>query len=101
MTYGQIKFTTQDPVAFLTLNQPGKINALSQQMISEMIHALTGVSSEEDIKVVIIRAEGKHFCAGHDLSEMVDGGVKEGKVIFDRCTELMRLIHAMPQPVGR
>jgi enoyl-CoA hydratase/carnithine racemase len=81
------------------LNQPEKINALSEKMISEMIQALTDVSADEDIKVVIIQAAGKHFCAGHDLSEMVGRGVKAGKVIFDRCTVMMQLIHAMPQPV--
>jgi enoyl-CoA hydratase/carnithine racemase len=99
MTYEEIIFTKEGPIAFLTLNQPKKINALSEKMISEMIHALTGVSSDEDIKVVVIRAEGKHFCAGHDLSEMVGRGVKAGKVIFDRCTVMMQILHTMPQPV--
>jgi enoyl-CoA hydratase/carnithine racemase len=99
MQYEQILFFTQGPIGFLTLNQPEKINALSEQMISEMIHALTAVSSDENIKVVIIRAAGMHFCAGHDLSEMVGRGVKDGKVIFDRCTVLMQLLHTMPQPV--
>ena len=99
MPYEQILFSTQGPIGFLTLNQPEKINALSEKMISEMIHALTEISSDEAIKVVIIRAAGDHFCAGHDLSEMVGRGVKAGKVIFDRCTVMMQLIHNMPQPV--
>lgn len=99
MHYEQILFSCEGPLAFLTLNQPAKINALSQRMISEMTDALTALSSNEDIKVVIIRAAGKHFCAGHDLSEMVGCGVKEGKSIFDRCQAMMQLIHVMPQPV--
>jgi enoyl-CoA hydratase/carnithine racemase len=99
MNYEQILFYSEGPIAFLTLNQPAKINALSQKMIGEMIDALTSISSNEDIKVVIIRAAGKHFCAGHDLSEMVGCGVKEGKLIFDRCQTMMQLIHTMPQPV--
>jgi enoyl-CoA hydratase/carnithine racemase len=99
MNYEQIRFSCEGPLAFLTLNQPAKINALSQGMIAEMTDALTAVSSNEDIKVVIIRAAGKHFCAGHDLSEMVGRGAKEGKLIFDRCKAMMQLIHTMPQPV--
>ena len=99
MTYEQILFSTKGQVGFLTLNHPDKINALSERMITEMIDALTAVSSNENVKVIIIRAEGKHFCAGHDLSEMVGRGAKEGKVIFDRCTVLMQLLHNVPQPV--
>jgi len=99
MNYEQILFTTESPIAFLTLNQPKKINALSQKMIGEMIDALTAVSEDESVKVVIIRAAGKHFCAGHDMSEMVGGGARLAKQIFENCGRLMQLIHAMPQPV--
>jgi enoyl-CoA hydratase/carnithine racemase len=48
---------------------------------------------------MIINAEGKHFCAGHYLAEMITGGVKEYKSIFEECTRMMQLIHEIPQPV--
>ena len=99
MNYEQILFSTQDAIAYLTLNQPKKINALSSKMISEMIDALSAVANDESVKVVIIQAAGKHFCAGHDLSEMVGADAREGKEIFERCGRLMTLIHAIPQPV--
>ena len=99
MTYKEILFSIESPIAILTLNSPKTINALSKRMISEMIDALTKVSIDETVKVIIIRANGKHFCAGHNLSEMVDNGVKEYKFIFDQCTKMMQLIHEIPQPV--
>ena len=99
MAYEQIRFKTDGELAFLTLNNPKKINALSKQMITEMIEVLTQLSSDEAIKVLIINAEGKHFSAGHYLAEMVDGGVKEYKSIFDQCSRMMALIHEIPQPV--
>lgn len=99
MTYEEILFATEGPIGILTLNSPHTINALSKRMIGEIIHALNTVSTDETIKVIIIRAAGKHFCAGHNLSEMVDKGVKEYKFIFDQCTNMMQLIHAIPQPV--
>ena len=99
MTYEEIKFTTEGPIGILTLNNPKKINALSKQMIREVIDALNRVSTDECIKVMIIKAEGKHFCAGHYLAEMIDGGVKENKFIFEQCTRMMQLIHEIPQPV--
>jgi len=99
MNYEEILFSSEGPVGYLTLNNPSKINALSKKMIGEMIHLLTAVSVDESIKVIVIRATGKHFCAGHDLSEMREQGVKEYKFIFDQCTQMMQLIHSIPQPV--
>jgi len=99
MAYEEILYTTKGPIGILTLNNPKKINALSRQMISEITDALGSVSEDESIKVVIIRAAGKHFCAGHYLDEMVGRGIKEHKNIFDQCTRMMQLIHELPQPV--
>ena len=99
MTYSEILYSTKGPVAFLTLNNPSKINALSKTMIDEILQVLNEISSDESLKVLVIRASGKHFCAGHNLTEMVAGGVKEYKLIFDRCTRMMEMIHEIPQPV--
>lgn len=99
MTYKDILFSTEGSIATLSLNSPKTINALSKRMISEMIDALTKVSFDESVKVIIIKATGNNFCAGHNLSEMVDSGVKEYKFIFDQCTKMMQLIHEIPQPV--
>jgi enoyl-CoA hydratase/carnithine racemase len=68
-------------------------------MIGEMIDAFSSVAADESVKVVVIRAAGKHFCAGHDLKEMTGVGLKEGKFIFDQCTEMMNLMRRIPQPV--
>ncbi len=99
MNYEEILFSAEGPIGYLTLNDPSKFNALSKKMIGEIIHLLTALSIDESIKVIIIRAAGKHFCAGHDLSEMRGQGMKEYKFIFDQCTQMMQLIHAIPQPV--
>ena len=99
MDYEEILFSAEGHVGYLTLNNPSKINALSKKMIGEMIHLLTAVSLDESIKVIIIRATGKHFCAGHDLSEMRGQGLKEYKFIFDQCAKMMQMIHTIPQPV--
>ena len=99
MAYEEIMYSTKGPVGYLTLNNPLKINALSKLMIREIIHALDTVAADEGIKVLVIRAAGNHFCAGHYMAEMVEGGVREYKAIFDQCTRMMQLIHELPQPV--
>jgi len=99
MPYEEILYSKKGAVGYLTLNNPRKINALSKTMIAEMIQALDAVALDESVKVLVIRGAGKHFCAGHNLAEMVDGGVKEYKAIFDQCTRMMQMIHEVPQPV--
>ncbi len=99
MAYEQIEYTARGPVGYLTLNNPSKINALSKLMIREIIHALEAVAADETVSVLVIRAAGHHFCAGHYLGEMVNGGVSEYKAIFDQCNRMMQLIHDIPQPV--
>jgi enoyl-CoA hydratase/carnithine racemase len=99
MAYEEILYSTSGPVGYLTLNNPKKINALSKTMIGEMIQVLDQAALDESIKVLVIRAAGKHFCAGHNLTEMVNGGVKEYKYIFDQCSRMMQTIHEIPQPV--
>lgn len=99
MTYTEIRYTVDAPIARLTLANPSRVNALSGTMIQELIHALNTVAGDERVKVVILAAEGKNFCAGHNLPEMVDTGVKEIRTIFDECTRMMQLIHTIPQPV--
>jgi len=99
MAYEEILYSTKGAVGYLTLNNPQKINALSKLMIREIIHALDTVAADEGINVLVIRAAGNHFCAGHYMAEMVDGGVREYKIIFDQCTKMMEMIHEIPQPV--
>ncbi len=99
MVFEEIEYTTKGSVGYLTLNNPSKINALSKLMISEIIQALAAIAADETIKVLVIRAAGKHFCAGHYLAEMVNGNVREYKAIFDQCNRMMQMIHDIPQPV--
>ena len=99
MDYQEILCEIEDAVCTVTLNNPSKINALSKNMVVELIHAFTAVSEDETVKVIILKAAGKHFCAGHFMAEMVDSDMKTYKYIFDRCTRLMTLIHDIPQVV--
>ena len=99
MDYQEISFTNKGPVGYLTLNNAGKVNALSVQMIKEIITLLTEVADDEALKVIVLKAAGRHFCAGHYLAELVNAGVKEYKFIFDQCTKMMMLIHEIPQIV--
>jgi len=99
MNFDEILYSTDGAIGTLKLNNPDKANALSIKMTGEMMAALRSVAADEAIKVLIIKAAGKHFCAGHYLKEMVGQGVRTGKEIFDQCTRMMQMLHEIPQPV--
>jgi len=86
-------------VAVVTMNRPGRRNALSLEHMQELIAAFMALGEREDIAVVIVRGAGPAFCAGHDLSEMVGGDARFYRHLFDVCTVLMETIQAIPQPV--
>ena len=87
------------PVRTLTLNRPERRNALSVECMEELIAALDGIATDATARVVVLAAAGKVFCSGHDLSEMIDRRTEDYRRIFDVCTQLMRKLQSIPQPV--
>ena len=99
MDYQEILFSQTSAIGILTLNTPEKINALSLQKIREMTHVLEQAAGDESMKVLIVKASGKHFCAGHNLPELVDRGTRAYKEVFDQCSRMMMMLHEIPQVV--
>lgn len=99
MEYKEILVASDNAVGTITLNSPKTANALSKDMIKELISALEVLGAERSLKVIILKANGKHFCSGHNLSEMINGDGVEYTFIFEQCTRMMTLIHELPQPV--
>jgi len=95
----------KDAVATLTLNTPQNLNALSEAMIAALQAELDALMTDGSIRAIILRAEGKAFCAGHDLKEMTrgrqakDGGKHYFNQLFAQCGKMMATISRLPQPV--
>jgi enoyl-CoA hydratase/carnithine racemase len=88
-----------DGVAVLTLNRPAQRNALSRELMHEVLAALEGIRGDADVRAVVIAGRGPAFCAGHDLSEMLGLALDDYREIFALCTRMMSAIHELPQPV--
>ena len=97
--YQTILFETDGPLAIVTLNRPERRNALSLELMTELIACLKEIGSNRESRVVILRAAGKVFSSGHDLGEMVGRDINEYRQVFDVCTELMTAVQSIPQPV--
>jgi enoyl-CoA hydratase/carnithine racemase len=85
--------------ARVTLNRPAKRNALSLDLMHELLATLRSVSGEPGVRAIVLEGAGPAFSAGHDLSEMIGRDVAFYQRLFDVCTELMEAIHRLPQPV--
>lgn len=89
-----------DGVATLTLNRAEKFNPLSEEMLAALQTALDSTAKDSSVRVVVLAASGKAFCAGHDLKQMrADPSAAYYKKLFDQCSKLMLTIQKMPQPV--
>jgi enoyl-CoA hydratase/carnithine racemase len=85
--------------AIVTLNRPGQRNALSLELMQELIACLSEIENNPGVRAIILAAVGPAYCSGHDLREMVGRSIDEYRHIFDVCTELMQKIQSIPQPV--
>ncbi|PYR21137.1 MAG: enoyl-CoA hydratase [Acidobacteria bacterium] len=88
-------------VLTLTLNRGERFNPLSSAMIAALAAELRMIAGDPSVRVVILAAGGKGFCAGHDLKEMRAhvGDSAWQRDLFDRCGRMMMSLTTLPQPV--
>lgn len=90
----------RDGICTLTLNRPSQYNALSAEMLDALQSELDSISTDKSVRVVIIAANGKAFCAGHDLKEMRSSEERAfHQALFNKCGNMMLTIHKLTQPV--
>ena len=99
MATSALKIDVAEPLATLTLANPERRNSLSLEVMDALTSAVREIGASDAVRAVILQAEGPVFSAGHDLREMTGGDIKHYRHVFDRCTEMMTAIQAIPQPV--
>lgn len=93
---------TQDErgVHCLTLNRPGSFNTLSEDVLAALQTALDTIARDSAARVVVIAANGKAFCAGHNLKDMrSQPELVHYQKLFAQCTRMMLSIQNLPVPV--
>jgi enoyl-CoA hydratase len=93
-----------DGIVVLRLSRPKRLNALTQQMISDAISAFDDIASDDRCRVVILTGEGRAFCAGADFDGFDDldpakSSIAVMKRLQERTTALLLRMHTLPQPV--
>lgn len=90
----------RDGIATLTLNRPQQMNLLTSDMLGALQSAFDAIARDASVRVVVLAATGKGFCAGHDLKEIK--ALKELpkiEALFAQCSRMMATIPKLPQPV--
>jgi enoyl-CoA hydratase/carnithine racemase len=88
-------------ICTLTMNRPLQMNLLTTEMLEALQKAFDSLMDDGSIRVIILAAAGKGFCAGHDLKEL--RALKELpriEELFDRCSRMMQTITALRRPVA-
>jgi len=100
-----IDFKTADGIATLTLNRPDKMNAISDELRTQLIDTLDAVSRDDSVRVLVLTGAGKGFCAGGDIAGMKRRiEAPEGERGFNGWKRQLRvhtqvsLLHHMPKP---
>ena len=95
-----IRVDDERGVTTLTLNRPAAFNALSEGMLSALQTELEDLARSQKLRVLVIAAAGKAFCAGHDLKEMrAEPSMDYYQKLFAQCGDMMMRIQKLQVPV--
>ncbi len=104
MTYATLRLERRGAVEVLSLDRPEKLNALSPEMAREITDYFEGLKARPDVRVVILRGEGRHFCAGADLGTdaFADPGSRRAQrqmAMQKLYSGVVRAMRCCPQPI--
>lgn len=83
ITLDKATLQIEDGLAILTLNDPQQMNVMGYQMGADLKTLASAIAEEPNLRAVLIRAEGKHFCGGGDLKAMQEGFATDPKRFFE------------------
>ena len=100
MSYQTLLFEVRDGVAFVTINRPEKLNALNDQVITDLAQAAERIATEQTIRGAIITGAGtRAFVAGADIADLAQQGPFDGKARALRGQAVLRRLETCGKPV--
>ncbi|MDP9340886.1 MAG: enoyl-CoA hydratase-related protein [Actinomycetota bacterium] len=102
MTYEQILYEEREGTAWIRLNRPERLNALTTALSAEALDAVARVEKDPEIRCLVITGEGRGFCAGQDLQEFAErgsGALDVGEHLRSGYNRLITALVELPKPV--
>ena len=104
LEFENILYEQESPLAWITLNRPKQLNALSHDMRDELLQALLKAQEDEEVGAIVITGAGRAFCAGADLHDLARMKASEENFdhvlpLIDQGSRIVSLLHDCPKPV--
>lgn len=102
MAYDVVLTSVVDGIATVTLNRPGKRNAMDNIVVQELIGAIEQFREDNSVNIILINANGEHFCAGADIQWMqiaAQNAPKENVQDAMLLATLLQMIYHCPKPI--
>jgi enoyl-CoA hydratase len=100
MAYSTLLLELRDGIARVTINRPDKLNALSDQVITELGEVATRIATDDSIRAAILTGAGeKAFVAGADIGELARCNALEGRALSQKGSQVFRRFETSPKPV--
>lgn len=99
--YKSLLVDIEQHVATVTLNRPEIRNAFNDEMIAELTEVFSTLGADDNVRVVVLAAAGKAFCAGADLNwmrAMADYSYEENLADADKLAQMLKTIYKCPKP---
>jgi enoyl-CoA hydratase/carnithine racemase len=99
MAYKYLLCEVKDRIGIMTLNRPDKMNALGVEFEEEISDCLKTWGQGKEVKVVILKANGKLFCSGHDRTEILNAPPSNIRHLFQTSFNMMSTMRQVPMPI--
>lgn len=97
--YNNLKYEIKENIAYVTITKEKSLNALSKELLEELLAVFQEINSDEEVRAVILTGAGRAFAAGADISQMVNLTGIEGHNMMVRGAEVMDYIENVKKPV--
>ncbi len=97
--YETINLYRSGAAAKLEFNRPDRLNALSNQLMDELLVILQDAAADESVRAVLITGAGRAFSSGNDMRQPAHDGAQVRDLLRDRYHPVLRIIRGMPKPV--
>ncbi len=101
MTDSLILYERRGPSAWITLNRPEKLNAMSDVLVDQLEAALDQAEADDEVRIVVLRGAGRAFCAGYDLEQEAHEGepsITEWHELLSRDVAVTMKLWALSKP---
>lgn len=98
MNYETVLFTSDQPIAIITMNRPENLNAINLQMLDELLHALLACTQDPNVRVIILTGSGRAFSSGGDIKIMQES-LNEGRDVYQFMNDWIRRVHLLEMQI--